>query len=289
MALYRAKARRPRHLRVSSSRRWTRAAGAPRARTRPAQGARRTASSSCTISRWSISTTEPRSRLRGAAALAPSRTRHDRAGRIHPARRGDRPDRPARRMGAARRPAREAAQLAGPDRRSRSICRRRSSAAATWSQAVLAALALFAAWRPIGWNSRSPKSVLLGETEATLATLHQLRELGVRISMDDFGTGYSSLSYLRSFPFDKIKIDRSFVKDMPTTAIASPSFARSPASAGASACDHRRGRRDRTSSSSASAPKAAPRCRAICSARRGRPSEIGALIAADDRKKAAVA
>ncbi len=58
------------------------------------------------------------------------------------------------------------------------------------------------------------ESVLLGETEANLATLHQLRGIGVRISMDDFGTGYSSLSYLRSFPFDKIKIDRSFVKEL---------------------------------------------------------------------------
>ncbi|WP_315761993.1 MULTISPECIES: putative bifunctional diguanylate cyclase/phosphodiesterase [unclassified Bradyrhizobium] len=58
------------------------------------------------------------------------------------------------------------------------------------------------------------ESIFLAETEANLATLHQLRQLGVSISMDDFGTGYSSLSYLRSFPFDKIKIDRSFVKDL---------------------------------------------------------------------------
>ena len=56
--------------------------------------------------------------------------------------------------------------------------------------------------------------MLLQNNEATLATLHQLRALGVRIAMDDFGTGYSSLSYLRSFPFDKIKIDRCFVADL---------------------------------------------------------------------------
>jgi diguanylate cyclase (GGDEF)-like protein len=58
------------------------------------------------------------------------------------------------------------------------------------------------------------EGVLLVETDSTLSLLHQLRALGVRIAMDDFGTGYSSLSYLRSFPFDKIKIDRSFIRSM---------------------------------------------------------------------------
>ncbi|CAN7618442.1 EAL domain-containing protein [Bradyrhizobium sp. LjRoot220] len=58
------------------------------------------------------------------------------------------------------------------------------------------------------------ETLVLEKSSQVLATLHALRSLGVRISMDDFGTGYSSLSYLRSFPFDKIKIDQSFVRDL---------------------------------------------------------------------------
>jgi diguanylate cyclase (GGDEF)-like protein len=60
------------------------------------------------------------------------------------------------------------------------------------------------------------ESALLQENETTLTALHELRQLGVRIALDDFGTGYSSLSYLRSFPFDKIKIDQSFVRELST-------------------------------------------------------------------------
>jgi len=56
--------------------------------------------------------------------------------------------------------------------------------------------------------------VLLEESEATLAAMEQLRNLGISISLDDFGTGYSSLNYLRQFPFNKIKIDQSFIRDL---------------------------------------------------------------------------
>jgi diguanylate cyclase (GGDEF)-like protein len=64
------------------------------------------------------------------------------------------------------------------------------------------------------------EAVLLEHTESNLQILDELRNLGVRISMDDFGTGYSSLAYLQKFPFDKIKIDRSFVNDLPEHAEA---------------------------------------------------------------------
>jgi len=80
------------------------------------------------------------------------------------------------------------------------------------TETVISALA-DSGLRPRRLELEITESVLLFQMDGVLKTLHQLRDLGVRICMDDFGTGYSSLSYLRAFPFDKIKIDRSFVQD----------------------------------------------------------------------------
>jgi EAL domain-containing protein (putative c-di-GMP-specific phosphodiesterase class I) len=78
------------------------------------------------------------------------------------------------------------------------------------------------------------ETVMLEDANGAFPTLRQLRDLGVRIALDDFGTGYSSLSNLRKFPFDKIKIDRSFVKDLSQANVDAVAVVRSMAQLGAS-------------------------------------------------------
>jgi len=115
------------------------------------------------------------------------------------------------------------------------VLRKACAEAATWSRPVRVAVNL----SPVQFKSRNlvtavvdalsssglpperleleiTEAVLLDNSEANMRVLHALRDLGIKISMDDFGTGYCSLSYLRSFPFDKIKIDQSFVRDIST-------------------------------------------------------------------------
>lgn len=65
------------------------------------------------------------------------------------------------------------------------------------------------------------EGVLIDDYSRAISILRRLKVLGVKIAMDDFGTGYSSLSYLQSFPFDKIKIDRSFVSELKSSPHAS--------------------------------------------------------------------
>ena len=69
------------------------------------------------------------------------------------------------------------------------------------------------------------EGVLIDDFERGLALLRRLKALGVRISMDDFGSGYSSLTYLQAFPFDKIKIDRTFVLNLGVN-VQSPAIVR---------------------------------------------------------------
>ena len=123
------------------------------------------------------------------------------------------------------------------------------------------------------------ETVMLQDTDATLATLHQLRDLGVRIAMDDFGTGYSSLSYLRRFPFDRIKIDQSFVRELGKQADCG-AIVRAVIALGTRSRhgDHRRGRGDAGAASTRWRGRGAPTSRAICSA--------GRFLCGDDSRHA---
>ena len=166
----------------------------------------------------------------------------------------------------------DAAHVAG-----RHLRRRQSLADAIGQQGPAAGGAqragVIAACRPHRLELEITEAVLMQNTEATLRTLHRLRALGIRISMDDFGTGYSSLSYLRSFPFDKIKIDRCFISGLGDNS-ESDAIVQAVAGLGRKPEHDDDGRRrgDRASSSTASAGSAAPTCRAISTARRCRPA-----------------
>ena len=119
------------------------------------------------------------------------------------------------------------------------------------------------------------EAVLIGDDEAALDTLHQLRRLGVRIALDDFGTGYSALSYLQRFPFDKIKIDRSFIRDLAGPG-ASSSIVQAVVNIAAASDMTTTAEGARPSSSGTSCTSsAAPKCRVICSVPRYRPQRSG--------------
>ena len=149
--------------------------------------------------------------VRGLAALAPSDSWPGPACRVHSRRRGDRRDRYDRRVGVADR-MRRGWEMANRHQTSgeplADPVQERQSPRHGHSELDGSGL------RPDRLELEITELVLLRDTADTLDTLHQLRAMGIAIALDDFGTGYSSLSYLRSFPFDKIKIDQSFVRDL---------------------------------------------------------------------------
>ena len=167
-------------------------------------------------------------RIRGAAALAAPEQGLDSARQVRRHRRGQRADRADRRMGLARgvpRPGEVARRH--PLRGQRLAAPVRQPAA---SDVVTNAIAQ-AGIDPSRLELEITESVFLSDDEGTDAMFAALKRVGVRLALDDFGTGYSSLGYLKKAPFDKIKIDQSFVAGRPSRAAATGrSSPRSPAS-----------------------------------------------------------
>ena len=217
-------------------------------------------------------------RLRGAAALEPPGARHDLAGRIHPDRRGDRADRAARRMGAEDGLRRGGQVARSHQGRGQPVARavEQPQPARPWSPRRSSNPAC----RRTSCSSRSPKPCCCRTPSRRSRRCTSCASSGVQIALDDFGTGYSSLELSAQLPVRQDQ-DRPLVHPGPVERLGAGRHrarGRQPGQMPQHDLD-RRGRGDAAAARYAARRSAAPRCRAICSAKRGRPRRSGSSSA----------